>query len=515
MVNPLINILASIAPQSGVGATGTAGGLLNGVAASPEAGLVGGAPLSQNGLFQTLLTQVQQGEGEVSLSEQAQELLLNVTRSAQPNDPTNPNPNPTLFAEQGATQDLLEGLESQINGGQLNDLTDEEAAANTALVADLIKNSVAETALNNVSNSNKLNANNTASTVAEDLTEDTLNGLFAAPKKTAEQANVGITTAQTLSTIGGNAANGLQQGGTPQAGDAANNAQTAIQNAQAGKEHAQQVPQGSINPADKIFSAQGSDVDSIKKNELFSASKKLISEASSTATQEKSSSSQLAQAFKAYQDGQEVKDQLAHRQALKQNDGVPTNFLKAETSQQVSELNGAYNSAATSAGKPGDTLSAAAVVVRNPVPNSLSHHPTAADQISLHIANATKKGESRIQIQLSPASLGNVEVSMELKHTDNKAVINVVVDRAETFETLKADSRNLERALNDAGIKTDSGSLNFNLRGDGGQLAKGNDQQSSQHGKQFANTPFGDSKNIEHESAAQHYYSSQALDISV
>ena len=45
-----------------------------------------------------------------------------------------------------------------------------------------------------------------------------------------------------------------------------------------------------------------------------------------------------------------------------------------------------------------------------------------------------------------------------------KAII--AVERAETFELLQRDARGLEKALQDAGLKTGSGSLSFNLRGE-------------------------------------------------
>ena len=41
----------------------------------------------------------------------------------------------------------------------------------------------------------------------------------------------------------------------------------------------------------------------------------------------------------------------------------------------------------------------------------------------------------------------------------------VNADRPETLEALQRDARGLERALQDAGLRTDSNSLSFNLRG--------------------------------------------------
>ncbi len=48
-----------------------------------------------------------------------------------------------------------------------------------------------------------------------------------------------------------------------------------------------------------------------------------------------------------------------------------------------------------------------------------------------------------------------------------KAIISI--ERPETFDLLQRDARGLEKALQDAGLKTDSGSLSFNLKGEAEQ----------------------------------------------
>jgi hypothetical protein len=45
----------------------------------------------------------------------------------------------------------------------------------------------------------------------------------------------------------------------------------------------------------------------------------------------------------------------------------------------------------------------------------------------------------------------------------------VVVDRPATLDLLQRDAKALERALQDAGLQTGSGSLSFNLRDSSGQ----------------------------------------------
>ncbi len=106
---------------------------------------------------------------------------------------------------------------------------------------------------------------------------------------------------------------------------------------------------------------------------------------------------------------------------------------------------------------------------------------TVVDQISVQITKALQNGTDRINIQLRPESLGRVDVRMELSH-DGRVTATVTADNKDTLDMLQRDARGLEKALQDAGLQTDSGSLSFNLRGqkgDGGDgetnLARGLD----------------------------------------
>lgn len=86
-----------------------------------------------------------------------------------------------------------------------------------------------------------------------------------------------------------------------------------------------------------------------------------------------------------------------------------------------------------------------------------------AHQISVNISKAVSEGLDRISIQLRPDNLGRVEVKLEVAQ-NGRVNATIIVDRAETLELLRNDSRNLERALQNAGLDTQSGDLTFNLR---------------------------------------------------
>ncbi|HCF16517.1 MAG TPA: flagellar hook-length control protein FliK, partial [Rhodospirillum rubrum] len=87
------------------------------------------------------------------------------------------------------------------------------------------------------------------------------------------------------------------------------------------------------------------------------------------------------------------------------------------------------------------------------------------DQVKVTLGKALDRGIDRISVQLTPKELGRIEVKMEVSK-DGQVSATIVADRPETLDMLRNDARGLERALQDAGLKADSGSLAFNLRGD-------------------------------------------------
>jgi flagellar hook-length control protein FliK len=87
-----------------------------------------------------------------------------------------------------------------------------------------------------------------------------------------------------------------------------------------------------------------------------------------------------------------------------------------------------------------------------------------AEQVAVHVRAAQAQGDDRIVVQLHPASLGRVEIELQVR-PDGHASLVILADRQGTLDLLQRDSAALERALNDVGLKTESGSLDFNLRG--------------------------------------------------
>ena len=90
---------------------------------------------------------------------------------------------------------------------------------------------------------------------------------------------------------------------------------------------------------------------------------------------------------------------------------------------------------------------------------------SALDQVAASLMQGGKLGLSQIEIQLKPAALGTVDVKLELTH-DGRVAAVISADRSDTLMQLQRGAGELQQALRDAGLQTDSGSLSFNLRGD-------------------------------------------------
>jgi hypothetical protein len=94
------------------------------------------------------------------------------------------------------------------------------------------------------------------------------------------------------------------------------------------------------------------------------------------------------------------------------------------------------------------------------------------------------KSNGVIEIQLEPQNLGKVDVKFEFGN-DGKTHLVVTADKKDTLDILQRDSAGFQKILNDNGIKADSGSLSFNLRGGNGEAAMSFSQ--SQHHNQNNN----------------------------
>lgn len=98
------------------------------------------------------------------------------------------------------------------------------------------------------------------------------------------------------------------------------------------------------------------------------------------------------------------------------------------------------------------------------------------NQVAVHIQKAVAQGSDRINIQLKPAELGRVEVQMDVAK-DGRVTAVISAERSETLDLLQRDARTLQSALTEAGLRTDSDSLSFNLKGQ--NQAQGDGEQAA------------------------------------
>jgi chemotaxis protein MotD len=83
--------------------------------------------------------------------------------------------------------------------------------------------------------------------------------------------------------------------------------------------------------------------------------------------------------------------------------------------------------------------------------------------LALEITARAQGGSSRFEIRLDPPDLGRVDVRLEVDR-HGQVTSRLVVERAETLDLLRRDAPELERALQQAGLKTGDGGLQFSLR---------------------------------------------------
>jgi len=83
--------------------------------------------------------------------------------------------------------------------------------------------------------------------------------------------------------------------------------------------------------------------------------------------------------------------------------------------------------------------------------------------VPLEIASKALAGKNRFEIRLDPPELGRIEVRLDVDH-DGNVTSRLTVDRADTLDLLRRDATGLERALQDAGLKTGDNGLQFALR---------------------------------------------------
>jgi flagellar hook-length control protein FliK len=112
---------------------------------------------------------------------------------------------------------------------------------------------------------------------------------------------------------------------------------------------------------------------------------------------------------------------------------------------------------------------------------SAASQPTAIPLagLAIEIAGKALAGKNRFEIRLDPPELGRIEVRLDVDH-DGNVTSRLTVDRADTYDLLRRDAAGLERALQDAGLKTADNGLQFSLRDQSANQQQANSGDTAQ-----------------------------------
>jgi flagellar hook-length control protein FliK len=94
--------------------------------------------------------------------------------------------------------------------------------------------------------------------------------------------------------------------------------------------------------------------------------------------------------------------------------------------------------------------------------------------LALEIAVSARSGKSRFEIRLDPADLGRIDVRIDVDRS-GRVTSHLTVEKPETLSMLRQDAPQLQRALDDAGLKTGNGGLQFSLRDQSSSKQDGNE----------------------------------------
>jgi flagellar hook-length control protein FliK len=83
--------------------------------------------------------------------------------------------------------------------------------------------------------------------------------------------------------------------------------------------------------------------------------------------------------------------------------------------------------------------------------------------LAIEIAGRAQAGKNNFEIRLDPPDLGRIQVKLSVDR-QGQVTSHLIADRADTLDLLRRDSSGLERALQDAGLKTAGDGLQFSLR---------------------------------------------------
>jgi flagellar hook-length control protein FliK len=99
-------------------------------------------------------------------------------------------------------------------------------------------------------------------------------------------------------------------------------------------------------------------------------------------------------------------------------------------------------------------------------PIAVQAAPVPIAGVAIEIATQAQAGKNHFEIRLDPPELGRIEVRLDVDR-DGHVTSRLIADRSDTLNLLRNDASGLQRALQDAGLKTTDNGLQFSLRDQG------------------------------------------------
>jgi flagellar hook-length control protein FliK len=128
--------------------------------------------------------------------------------------------------------------------------------------------------------------------------------------------------------------------------------------------------------------------------------------------------------------------------------------------ESVQNLNAA---ASPQPAAPALNITATAATAGAATANNMTPNAVPLDGVAVEIATQSQNGKSSFEIRLDPRELGRIDVRLEMDK-DGNVTTKMTVERPETLDLLKRDAANIERALQQAGLKTSDNAMEFSLR---------------------------------------------------
>jgi chemotaxis protein MotD len=120
--------------------------------------------------------------------------------------------------------------------------------------------------------------------------------------------------------------------------------------------------------------------------------------------------------------------------------------------------------------------------------------------LAVEIAANMQIGRNRFEIRLDPPELGRIDVRLDIDR-QGQVTSHLIVEKSTTLDLLRRDAQQLERALQDAGLKTSDNGLQFSLR-DQQQQSGRHDEGSGRNAQRLIVT---DEETIPAETAGRSY----------